>query len=204
MKRALLFICIAALLWFVMFSPCTSGLINFWFAMSASAIVLSVAALTDEGFTLNRHQSAWSDAALGLAISAALWLAFWIGDKMAQRMFSFADVQIGMIYDMGNGTRKWIIGLLLLFVIGPAEEIFWRGYVQRVLSARCGKWQGFLVTWLCYTMVHVWSGNVMLLLAAAACGFCWGMLYLLMPKHFVAIMVSHALWDVAAFILFPF
>lgn len=34
-----------------------------------------------------------------------------------------------------------VIALLLLFVIGPAEEIFWRGYVQRALRERllsCG------------------------------------------------------------------
>lgn len=34
-----------------------------------------------------------------------------------------------------------VIALLLLFIIGPAEEIFWRGYVQRALRERllsCG------------------------------------------------------------------
>ena len=60
------------------------------------------------------------------------------------------------------------------------------------------------VATLCYTLVHVWSGNLMLLFAAAACGFCWGLLYCLLPKRLPALILSHALWDAAAFVFFPF
>ena len=65
------------------------------------------------------------------------------------------------------------------------------------------EWQNDVAT-LCYTLVHVWSGNLMLLLAAAACGFCWGLLYCLLPKRLPALILSHALWDAAAFVFFPF
>ena len=204
MNRVFLSAGMAATLWFLMFSPWTSGVFNFWISMSVSACILSIASLSDGGFPLKGRIHLAKEMALGLLIAAVLWCAFWIGDKIAQYLFSFAGTQIDMIYDMGDGTREWVIGLLLLLVIGPAEEIFWRGYIQRKTSERYGRWQGFALTWMCYTLVHVWSGNLMLLLAAAACGFCWGMLYLLMPKRFVAIMVSHAIWDVAAFVLFPF
>ncbi len=40
MKRIIIPLLIAAFLWFFMFSPWTSGIFNFWTAMSFSAIVL--------------------------------------------------------------------------------------------------------------------------------------------------------------------
>ena len=72
------------------------------------------------------------------------------------------------------------------------------------MSVRWGSWWGFVCSTLCYTAVHVWSGNLMLLLAAATCGCLWGFLYFLMPKRLPALIISHALWDVAAFVVFPF
>ena len=96
-----------------------------------------------------------------------------------------------------------MIALLLLFIIGPAEEIFWRGYIQRQLSQRWSPNVGFLVTTAIYTAVHLPSGNFMLVMAAMVCGVAWGGLYRLMPQHFPAIVLSHALWDAAAFVWFP-
>jgi hypothetical protein len=43
----------------------------------------------------------------------------------------------------------------------------------------------------------------MLTMAALVAGAAWGLLYRLFPKYFAAIIISHALWDVAVFIWFP-
>lgn len=196
---------LAAALWFVMFSPWTAPHVFFWPVMAASCLTLASFGLWAGGspFGGSRRNIPMALAA-GTAIAAVLWGVFWLGDKVSQWMFSFAGRQIDMIYDMKDGTPPWTIGLLLLLVIGPCEELFWRGYVQRQAAGRLDTWKGFLLTWLCYTAIHIWSGNVMLLLAACACGFCWGMLYALFPRRLDAIVLSHALWDVAAFVLFPF
>jgi membrane protease YdiL (CAAX protease family) len=42
----------------------------------------------------------------------------------------------------------------------------------------------------------------MLIMAALVCGAFWGLLYML-NKNLLTVLVSHALWDVAVFILFP-
>jgi membrane protease YdiL (CAAX protease family) len=52
--------------------------------------------------------------------------------------------------------------------------------------------------------VHLPSGNFMLIMAAMVCGIVWGGLYWLMPKNLKAIIISHALWDAAAFVWLPF
>ena len=95
-----------------------------------------------------------------------------------------------------------LVGVLLTVLIGPAEEIFWRGYVQKQLGARYGDWFAVLITVLIYTLVHIWSFNFMLIMAAMVCGLFWGILYKY-HKNIVTLIVSHAVWDVAVFILIP-
>lgn len=204
MRGVWMSVAVAALLWFVMFSPCTSSLVPFWPMMSASGVVLTLLAFHLGGNPLMGRVHPLSSMLLGVAMAVSLWCLFWLGDKVSQLLFTFARPQVDAIYDMRDGFPQWAIALLLMLVIGPAEELFWRGFVQRRMSQEWGAWRGFVAATACYTLVHVWSGNLMLLLAAAACGFCWGLLYCLMPKRLPALIVSHALWDAAAFVFFPF
>ena len=93
--------------------------------------------------------------------------------------------------------------MLLLFLIGPAEEIFWRGYVQKSLSEKLGKNAGVVVATLVYAGVHIPSWNFMLVMAALTAGAVWGLVYRFWPEKFGAVLVSHALWDAAVFVWFP-
>ena len=209
MKRLVISVCLAALLWFVMFSPWTAPLLNFWWAMTTSACILialsTLAQRRDGGSSVLSQFTIFNfkEVFLGIGIAVVLWFVFYVGDKVSQWMFDFARPQVNLIYDMKTGNQPWLIALLLLFIIGPAEEIFWRGYIQRQLSQRWSPNVGFLVTTAIYTAVHLPSGNFMLVMAAMVCGVAWGGLYRLMPQHFPAIVLSHALWDAAAFVWFP-
>ena len=122
---------------------------------------------------------------------------------MASFLFSFARPQVDLIYGLKEGENKWFLSLLLFVLIGPAEEVFWRGYIQKALSDRWNANKGFVVTTLLYALVHIWSLNFMLVMAALVVGTAWGALYRFYPKQLSAIMLSHALWDVAVFVLFP-
>lgn len=203
MKSILFSICIAALLWFLMFSPYTGNLVNFWVAMSCSALVLSVLAGKFHPQWALDISIGWKTICLGFSIAIALWGVFWLGDKVAAYLFSFARPQVDLIYGLKNGENKWLLSALLFFLIGPAEEVFWRGYIQRVLSDRWNPNKGLVVTTLLYALVHIWSFNFMLVMAALVVGAAWGLLYRFYPKQLSAIMLSHALWDVAVFVLFP-
>ena len=44
---------------------------------------------------------------------------------------------------------------------------------------------------------------VLLITAALVVGAAWGALYRFFPNRFAAIILSHAVWDVAVFIFFP-
>lgn len=139
----------------------------------------------------------------GAAIAVALWGMFWIGDKASQMLFNFARGQVDLIYGMKEGESPWLLSALMLFLIGPAEEIFWRGYVQEKLQQKWNPNAGFLATTAIYALVHAGSCNFMLIMAALVAGAVWGMLYRLFPQKFFSIILSHALWDVAVFVWFP-
>ena len=203
MRRLLIAILTAAILWFVMFSPWTAPMLNFWYAMTFSAVVLISLSVKHIPKVQQGFRGIAIDAMLGLVIAFLLWWLFWVGDKMSGWLFDFARPQVDMIYGMKDGTYGWLIALFLLFVIGPAEELFWRGYIQRELSERYGGNAGFLLCTAVYTLIHVPSGNFMLVMSALVCGLAWGGLYRLYPRHFLAIVISHSLWDAAAFVWFP-
>lgn len=202
MKSLLSSILLAAIFWFLMFFPYLGLNINFWMMMTAASLTLTLLALYFGGkpdLTFS-----WRELLSGLGIAVVLWFVFWTGDKLAQLLFDFARPQVDLIYGIKGGTSPTLISLLLLCIIGPGEEIFWRGYVQRRLSARWSPNAGFLLATAAYTLIHIPSLNFMLVMAALVCGVIWGGLFRLFPKHFTAIVVSHALWDAAAFVWFPF
>ena len=195
-----------------MFSPWTGGRLNFWLAMSASAVILTALALRFGPSPAPGHENgakcAWPVQVLaGVAIAFALWGVFWIGDKAAAWMFGFARPEVDAVYAMKEGSPAWMIALLLLVLIGPAEEYFWRGYVQRTLGrllpGRRAADAAFLLTTAVYALVHLWSFNFMLVMAALVAGAVWGLIYRLRPQLLPALILSHALWDALVFVLLP-
>lgn len=193
----------AFVLWTLMFSPLTATYFNFWLMMSIAALSLSTCTTILMPCWWKRLCFSPSNILLGIVIAVALWLCFWVGDKVATFLFSTARPEIDSIYGMKDGVSPSLLSILLLFVIGPAEEIFWRGFVQERLSQRWGLNNGFLIATALYTSVHLASCNFMLIMAALVAGTFWGLLYRFFPQRYTAIIISHALWDAAVFVWFP-
>ena len=204
MKKLIISVFIAFVLWTVMFSPWTKEYVHFWTAMSVSAVVLISLSFIFYGKEIKQSiWWSWKDVGIGVLSAVVLWGIFWLGNYFSTLLFPFAESQIGGIYNMKSGENYWVVGLLLLFVIGPAEEIFWRGYLQNNLSKRFSPNIGFILTTLAYSLVHIFKFNFMPIMAAAVAGFIWGLLYRFFPNRLGAIVLSHALWDCAVFIWFP-
>lgn len=202
MKKLIIPILVAVAFWFVMFSPWTKEYVNFWITMGFAGTTLTLmSAFLGDKF---KKQFSFSvkDILIGLASAAVLYVVFYFGDFFSSLLFDFAKEQVGNIYQMKEGENPLFLSLLLVFLVGPAEEIFWRGYVQRTLGPKYGEWTALIVTTLIYTLVHIWSFNFMLIMAAMVCGAFWGLLYKY-NKNLVTLIISHAVWDVSVFILFP-
>ncbi len=204
----------AAVFWFILFSQWTVGWVNFWGGMSVAAGLLTVGSL----YAARREPpsllggTAWTfDEAfrfrlvhilIGLVAAAVLYGVFFIGDRLSSLLFSFAKPQVIGIYGTKSQASHLTIGLLLLFWIGPAEEIFWRGFVQRRLSGWLGEWRGLAIATLIYALIHVWSFNFMLIMAALICGLFWAWMFKTYRSVWPGI-ISHAVWDVVIFVVLP-
>lgn len=188
----------AAVLWVVIFAwqP-----LNFWLLMPLSVGSLAAAALRLRPDMLERPPTA-RELVQGIALAAALYGVFRLGDRVAAAVLSFAPQQVGAIYDLKHAGHPAVIAALLLLVIGPGEEIFWRGLVQRTWTERFGPVGGWLLTSAFYGLIHVVSANTMLVLAALVAGLVWGYAYVRM-RALWPLIISHALWDVAVLILWP-
>ena len=177
------------------------GLLDFWWQMSIASVVTGGLALKFASRDVCRN--VLLEGVLAVVLAAALWGVFWLGNEISRMLFDFSRGQVDAIYALRADQSPVLIGVLLLVLIGPAEELFWRGVVQHRLSQRLGPNFGFVLAAFCYTFIHVWSFNFMLIGAAAVCGVIWGACYRFFPKHLPALVLSHAIWDAVVFVVFP-
>lgn len=202
------FILISVLLFIPLFIFKGIGLFDFWWWFTANILVLLTPILIfDKDFLpvimTGFKKNAAAKITIGLTSAAVLYLVFYAGNFLSQRFFPFTQSGIVDIYNFRGSASVLRITLLMLFIIGPGEELIWRGFIQRALADRCGSFNGFLLTAGFYTLVHLFSGNLMLVLAASVCGLFWGWLYRWKGSMIVN-GVSHIFWDIAVFIVFPF
>ena len=199
---------LAALFWFVMFSPSfeiTSFIHNnyFWQAMAISTVTLSLFTLIIEKNRLKQiFAFKWSYVLIGVIHATLLYLLSRFGVWIFSELFDWAVPQIQAIYLTREQASPMVIGLLLFFLIGPAEEFFWRGFIQDRLIKKIGVKQGTILAIFLYSFVHIWAFNPMLLVAAFVLGLHWSILY---SKYnsIVPGLISHCLWDIAIFVVLP-
>jgi membrane protease YdiL (CAAX protease family) len=183
------------------------GPVDFWWAMSASlAILVVVGVFSDDSFrSLLDHdlrRGVLKKIAIGLTSALGLYLIFWAGGTISRALLPFAAEGIEAVYAFKRDASVWRIVLLIVLVIGPGEEVFWRGFVQRRWENRLGFPLGWLLASSFYALVHVGSRNIMLVFAAFVCGLFWGALYS-RTRSVLLVAVSHTAWDLAVFILAP-
>lgn len=186
----------------------TIGGFDFWWWMSSNLVVLiGLALLMERNYRLILSEDIGTDfirkLITGILSAVILYAVFFVGDILSRHILGFAGQEIGKIYAFKGGAAPLRIVVLMVLLIGPGEELLWRGFLQRNLSLKFGKMIGFNLTMVIYTGVHLASGNIMLVVAALVCGLFWGWLYL-RYQSMVVNMISHTLWDVAVFIVFPF
>jgi uncharacterized protein len=179
----------------------------FWAWLACSAIMLSGAAFLAEAGEMRATlgpagaRSGVKTLLLGFGSAALLYGIFFLGNLVARVLFPFGADEIESVYRLGPETPRWVVAVLLICVVGPGEEIFWRGYVQRRLSLEFG-WAGTVASVLAYCAVHIATGNLTLVLAALVCGAFWALLYRRYDSLWINI-VSHGAWAAAIFVLFP-
>jgi hypothetical protein len=174
---------------------------RFWSRMTLTGIVLGGWALLASRPARRIGIGPWRILA-GLLSAVGLYATFAVGDRFARRYVPGGDDQIRDIYGLRTLRPRPEVATRLALVIGPAEEIFWRGLVQEGLMRRFGRWPGAALAAAAYGGVHVTTGNFTLFGAAGVAGAHWCALYAArVPLG--TLIVSHVAWDVWIFLVQP-
>ena len=174
---------------------------RFWDRMTATGAILGTLAIAGDR-SLQRPRLRPRDVALGLGIAAGLYGIFQVGDWLARRILPAGDENIGDIYKLRELRPKDEIAARLATVIGPAEELFWRGLLQRSLARRWGGLPGAIASTAAYGGAHLVTRNPALVGAATVAGAYWSLLAFA-GAPMAALVVSHVVWDVWIFLVAP-
>lgn len=164
-----------------------------WIALSARAAGPDLAA---------RLRLRPGDLALALALAAALYAGarafLWAGcggltgalcDPVAALLARFE-------------TRAVEPALVLVLLVAPAEELFWRGLVQERLVRRLGAARGVAAATAIAAGAALASGEPVLALATVPTYAAWGALAA-WRGSLAASIVSHAVWTLLVAVLAP-
>jgi membrane protease YdiL (CAAX protease family) len=174
---------------------------RFWQRMTRTGLALGgLALLTDP--TVRRLRLRPRDVGLGIGSAAGLYLIFQAGDRLARVILPAGGQEIGEIYALQELRPRAELAARLGLIIGPAEELFWRGFVERRLAQRFGRWPGAALAAASYGGAHIVTQNLTLTGAATVAGVYWSSMAALgapMP----ALIVSHIAWDIWIFLVAP-
>jgi membrane protease YdiL (CAAX protease family) len=189
----------AAIIWFLIYGL---KVIGFWWGIGVAAGLLAIWSIIWAGedrktiFTFKLSYVLW-----GIVSATILYFIFWLGGIISTGLFSSAVGEIDAIYAVRERIPIWLMTLLLI-LIGSSEEIFWRGMAQRIFGKWFGKNPGWILAAIAYMSIDLWSLNLILIVASLIAGLYWGWLYKRFGSLWPAI-ISHMLWDLAIFLVFP-
>jgi membrane protease YdiL (CAAX protease family) len=194
-RRAILTLPVAYILWYFTFQV---PVLDFWIRITISAFILLGTAIAVGRKELSVRPTPRA-IAVGLVSAVLLYLFFWSGYQVLKGFPQFTG-QISSVYSLKGAEPVSVIASVLLFPIGPTEEIYWRGLIQHALGKRLSTRNSILLTSALYGSIHIPTLNPALIFTAFIGGLVWGYVY----NRFglAASMVSHTLWDEMIFVFF--
>jgi uncharacterized protein len=180
---------LAALAWGALFGLPRAG---FWSRALVAGLAIGLYAIVAQRSALeDLLRPTAVDVAIGVVAAGVLYGVFWAGNAGLRRWRPALAADVDDLYGV-RASRRTMTAVLL--VVGPCEELFWRGLVQQR--------SGFVFALVGYAAVHLWERKPVLVLAAVVGGAYWGALFS-WRGTLVAPVVSHALWDLAIVVWCP-
>jgi|GEM_PF-598637 len=207
-KRFLTFASAVFLSFTLLFATGGIGIFDFWWWMAVNNVVFFIWAAFWEQTLVPRVKADLKTGlkekiVLGVLSAGLLYGLFFIGNYLIKALLPELSIQVAGIYALRTSASSERILLLLGFIIGPGEELLWRGFFQETLSRRFGYRAGYLSAAFLYGMAHLSAANPVLVLAALLGGFFWGALYM-WKRSLVLNALSHIIWDLSVFVWCPF
>ncbi|OLN22381.1 CAAX protease family protein [Domibacillus antri] len=133
----------------------------------------------------------------GLILYALFAAAFWLLSLMPLSV----TTHVSAIYALFSPEFIWHYIVLVLVLI-PGEELFWRGFIQKRLGQYMNEWLAVLIAAALYASVFVYSGQWIWMMAAFCAGLFWGVLYV-WKKSIPMLIISHLIFDLLLIIFLP-
>ncbi|MFX3674293.1 MAG: lysostaphin resistance A-like protein [Paenisporosarcina sp.] len=92
--------------------------------------------------------------------------------------------------------------LLLLFIVAPGEELFWRGFIQQKLKAYMSPFLAVISASLLFGLSLSFSGFWLGVLAACFSGIIWGLLYE-WKRSMPLVIIAHITMTILLFLILP-
>jgi hypothetical protein len=176
---------------------------NFWVKLTISATALASASIFFSRTTAREiFRIKLIDLPIGILSAALLYAIFYIGNIVLTAILPSAEAGIQGVYEPRSVLSSREIGMLLLALTAIAEEVFWRGFIQRLFVRKTNAALGMALGVFFYAGVHAWTLNLPLILAAAVAGTVWALQFQLV-KRLPSLILSHALWSTTIFLIFP-
>lgn len=174
---------------------------KFWQRMTRTGALLGASALANDA-SLRASRPRPRDLLAAGGIAAGLYGVFQVGDRAARVIMPSGSENIGDIYALRHRRPLPEIAARLALVIGPAEELYWRGLLQSALTRRYGRAKGAAAAAGCYGAAHLASGNPTLVGAATVAGAGWSG-FAAIGTPMPALILSHIIWDIWIFLVQP-
>ncbi|WP_100406854.1 CPBP family intramembrane glutamic endopeptidase [Bacillus solitudinis] len=173
--------------------------LGFWIIFPLSLAILSLYAISFTKMEIRLlSKKEW-----GLAVISGtlLYLLFAVGNWLIELTGLPLLSQLRELYELVQ--PKSILHFIWLFlIIIPGEEWFWRGFIVKKLTERAQPLKASIIGTCLYAGVHLFSGSLLLVLAALFAGFIWSYLYA-RTKNLAIVIVSHLVFDCLLLLVFP-
>src|SRR5258708_6865237 len=135
---------------------------QFWQRMTYTGLTLGTLSLAAQP-ALRKTKFTIKDVLLGVGSAGVLYVIFQIGDRLSRLILPKGSQEIDQIYSLDKHRPKQEIAARLALIIGPAEELFWRGLIQARFMQSYGRIVGTAMATAAYGGAHLVTGNLTLI-----------------------------------------
>jgi len=177
--------------------------VNVWLTTGLAAVIALAACLYVHSAELKRLVVPHTrEVCLGIACGALMAGVTQLAYPIAKAVLPGLNDWVEPLY--GNLRQPpgpyWALPILALVVV--AEECVWRGLLIDMLQRCYADSQVVLLSTALYAVPHLCSGSWLLVGVVLVCGVIWSRLRV-MTGSLVVPLLTHLIWDLGVFVLFP-
>lgn len=172
----------------------------FWYMYTFAILILMSAAIVFS--EIHDDMPTWKSFLYGIAAASAIYAVLYAGYHLLRLLDVGAVTSTVDFLSIFTPVSIWHL-LLLMFIVVPGEELFWRGFVQQQLKqylpATIAVPIASVLFGLTLGLADFWPG----IFAGIAVGLILGFLYE-KKKSMPLLIIAHLLLMIFVFIIFPF